>query len=435
MNRNVRVDNNRNIDSNFITDPSRLMINGPINIVRLEGMVNGIKKIIYLFMDIHIDVSDQTQCQNIFSQDIHKYFINTFTQLNNQQQMYDFFLEVYPSELHNNSVSKYSIVEQKLRYIDEVSKIFSKIFNYDSKKDRVMVNKMFKRVRFHYLDIRDYYEESAIEMSEETVSLADQFMANDMISVSKLKNIIKLLRQVRDHIAEVVNILENPPKISELIDKRPIITDMGSFNQDIYKDRESLRYLARKISYIYKHLNVKDKINKLLIDSIDNFKSLIRNYNKMIKKFNSYVDLLVKSRNRFVKTPKSSYLYGYGIDSYTEREMIVDIVNSVNKAHDEGFIEYFARFTDVYFLRRFLDKDYITNAIVYSGSFHSFSYIHFLINEFDFKITHTSYSTDTNMSSLTKSIKGIKLMETKKFFSPPIFYQCSEISDFPENLS
>ena len=38
-------------------------ISGPINVIRLEGIVNGIKKVITLFMDIHLDEEDQTKCE------------------------------------------------------------------------------------------------------------------------------------------------------------------------------------------------------------------------------------------------------------------------------------------------------------------------------------------------------------------------------------
>ena len=42
-----------NLNDMFNVDSKQ--INGPINVVRLEGKVNEIKKVIYLFMDIHKD--------------------------------------------------------------------------------------------------------------------------------------------------------------------------------------------------------------------------------------------------------------------------------------------------------------------------------------------------------------------------------------------
>ncbi len=38
-----------------------MQITGPVNVVRLEGFINGIKKILYLFMNIHVFVLYQTK--------------------------------------------------------------------------------------------------------------------------------------------------------------------------------------------------------------------------------------------------------------------------------------------------------------------------------------------------------------------------------------
>ena len=37
-------------------------ISGPVNVVRVEGYINNIKKVLYLFMDIHVFVFHQTKC-------------------------------------------------------------------------------------------------------------------------------------------------------------------------------------------------------------------------------------------------------------------------------------------------------------------------------------------------------------------------------------
>lgn len=37
-------------------------VNGPIMPTRLEGIVNNIKKVIYLFGDLHLDLYEQSKC-------------------------------------------------------------------------------------------------------------------------------------------------------------------------------------------------------------------------------------------------------------------------------------------------------------------------------------------------------------------------------------
>ena len=51
-------------------------VNGPINVIRMEGRVNNIDKVIYIFMDVHYPVDSQTKCDNIFSKDKRRYFNN-----------------------------------------------------------------------------------------------------------------------------------------------------------------------------------------------------------------------------------------------------------------------------------------------------------------------------------------------------------------------
>jgi hypothetical protein len=55
----------------------QIFISGPVNTIRLEGIVNGIKKHIYLFGDVHMPISEQTKCESFESDDIVKYIIKT----------------------------------------------------------------------------------------------------------------------------------------------------------------------------------------------------------------------------------------------------------------------------------------------------------------------------------------------------------------------
>ena len=104
---------------------------------------------------------------------------------------------------------------------------------------------------------------------------------------------------------------------------------------------------------------------------------------------------------------------------------------AVENIIEEKFIEFFARFTDIYFLRRFLDKEYITNAIVYSGALHSSTYVSVLVKKFAFRVTHASYSKITDMTKLTNKIRKLPLMEMQELILPPKFIQCSDMTGFP----
>ena len=94
---------------------------------------------------------------------------------------------------------------------------------------------------------------------------------------------------------------------------------------------------------------------------------------------------------------------------------------------------FFAGLMDLFFLRRFLDKDYITNGIVYTGKAHSEFYILSLVKYFNFKVTHTAYSSLPNMDKLTETIKAQPNIDGLfKLLNPPIMSQCIHADVFPE---
>lgn len=66
-------------------------IDGPINVVRMSGYVNNIKKVIYLFMEKHNKLENQTDCQDDSSIDIINYLTQNFQNLNSGNTKVDFF--------------------------------------------------------------------------------------------------------------------------------------------------------------------------------------------------------------------------------------------------------------------------------------------------------------------------------------------------------
>lgn len=426
------------MSTTLITDPNSIMINGPINVLRLEGTVAGIKKKIYLFMDYHIDVSDQSQCSNIFSKDVQKYFTETFYDLsqNNQSNklsnkanltMYDFFLEIYPSEIAEKTRSgAFKSSEKKDKYIEEVVKVFKKIINYDPYKNKVSMSNNFRNVRLHYLDIRNYYDVTLSDRND--ISNALDELKQGYINVNKLSTIIDGLKKLQNNLTNVVNVLTKKKYTNN---KTSTIKEL-----DVDElDNDTIEHLSRKIKTMYQHKNVEKQMNMLLNQSIVQFRKTIDEINEACDRFESYITKIHKTSNRLVNDKNSSYVYIYDLSIYTIRNMIVDILNTVDFILNERFVEFFARFTDIYFLRRFLDKDYITNAVVYSGAQHSHTYVHKLVNDFGFKITHASYSKIKNMDKLNSEIANMSLTNIQELILPPELVQCSNISHFPKNFS
>ena len=403
-------------------DPHVTKINGPINIVRLEGNIHRIEKVIYLLMDFHIPVQHQSQCENIFSQDVQTYLAKNFYELNKGSKVYDFFLEIYPHELSDKDEDDYKNI-----YIEEIVKFFKRIFVHHVEKNKVLVSDLFKKVRLHYLDVRGIYYVSLRDSMDYVKEISDEFVCQQHISFNQLKDVIETLSVLKKDLDVVIKIMS---QVNRLRPKVKLIKTMTS-----EMDVDALRYVASKIQEKYKHEDVKKHMNKLIEKNISGFVDLTKDINEAIEKFKSYYRNEVQIDNKLVRSDdtREVHNYGYGQSVFTSRQTTVDIADRID--HVSGsFIKLFADLTDIYFLRRFLDKDYITNAIVYTGAEHSVSYIHELVKTYDFKITHASYSKIPDMDKLTRAIKQGARLNIQEFTWPPIFKQCSDISSFPNNF-
>ena len=98
-----------------------------------------------------------------------------------------------------------------------------------------------------------------------------------------------------------------------------------------------------------------------------------------------------------------------------------------------------SKLIDLYLVRRFLDKDYVKIGVVYAGYAHFSHILHILINDFDFKITHTT----TDMEDKEKIFKLAKEKNSPEFVSYLLneisinlyVIQCSQFGNFPKDLS
>ena len=106
---------------------NKISVNGPVHVTRLEGGIGNTKKVIYLFLDIHMDPDFQTECNNINSVDIKNYFIDNFNKISDLDKTYDFLFEMKPTLLSKKSTPV------KGRYIDQVVKLFKKEFKINHK--------------------------------------------------------------------------------------------------------------------------------------------------------------------------------------------------------------------------------------------------------------------------------------------------------------
>lgn len=392
-------------------------INGPINLVRMEGTINNIHKVIYIFMDKHIKVEDQTDCDDPEnSVDVNEYFRISFQNLKNKNKTYDFYLEIFPRQLSfSNREMGYDVIPDSSRiYIDNVMKFF-----YDNIKFNRKTNKMsslFENVRLHYIDIRDmlyfflidplnFIEKNLEEnhrcikdMVETTISVMSEFL-NNVVAILEKKNFDKVKKK---------QMITNPNY--EII----------SFLQDSGTRREYLEhfiYLLNKLLNSYKYDNVKKMINDYV-------------YNYLLVEWKKYINDLSIFYDEIKDFTK---------DDYNDKSLR----DHLRKKFNIFFLiifDYNARVVDLYFIRRFLDKDYVSNAIVYTGAAHSVSFI-YILNSIGFKITHCA-NCRLSIDKLNKAVPKIQDFLTEQsifdllgLFIRPNNKQCTDISNFPKDFA
>ncbi|ARF11489.1 hypothetical protein Klosneuvirus_1_346 [Klosneuvirus KNV1] len=413
-------------------------VNGPMNTVRLEGSIGSVKKTIYLFMDFHIPVEMQTECDDIRSNDIDKFLVDTFDKTEEMKKniMYDMFVEsnpLFPVLFPGESSTRG-------RYLfGKTENLLTKSINIESGK--VLQSKEFNNVRFHYTDIRDYTTDKfrhfmfEIERIINFISHINLFIYDDLLLIiDGLKIIQSQIITLYQLIYESKNSTKSQTKIIYTKDQEVLAKYS---EEDFNTIKKNLIY---KIIRTYKHADVHQIINKIISNELhDTFQNCIKQINQMVISVNNLVPITEQFKNKpfnTTLTKQKDGTYFYGIRDQDMHDYISTLTNIPNNLHNliPGGVGLYLM--DLYLLRRILDKDYVSNAVVYTGAHHSLNYIRILVKYFDFKITNYSYLKNNDLKKAEKIIINSKNMdELGELFYPPELKQCSNLSEFPELLT
>ena len=375
-------------------------VNGPLNAVRIEGEIYGIKKVLYIFMDVHVSVQYQTHCKDFDSIEL-VYYIIKMLKSSDKKKVFDLFTETTET---NISVPE---IPFRGRYIDEINKYLK--HEYKNKKSSL------NNIRAHYIDVRDHIKNTVNELFGNSYYIIKRSPYASYMNRSEyddvkhnIENLIAMLKIIKDL----------------MLGKTP--NEKTQFNID------ELSKIIHKILTKYNHpdtlmsfVELKNKIN-------DQFETLLKMLNDMIIVMNEYETHIFKNPHTLFLNERQYYkVYRYGIDNEKYNEFIYKL-NSLFDDFDVVCTHTFASIVDIYFLRRFIDKDYITNGIVYTGASHSVYYIYHLIKFYDFKITHISDSSKKSLDEIHKIIKNNNYSpELERLFFPSTLIQCVNVNDFP----
>jgi purine-cytosine permease-like protein len=144
------------------------------------------------------------------------------------------------------------------------------------------------------------------------------------------------------------------------------------------------------------------------------------------------MELIANAKKELVPPNVNNNNGRYGTDFIILLNLLVEF-KKITLAYGDTFIMPWTTIMDIYFLRRFLDKDYITNVVAYTGMAHSVDYIYMLITYFDFRMTHCAYLNSNK--SINELVTTVDIpFDLQKYFIPKERIQCTDLSNFPENF-
>lgn len=273
-------------------------------------------------------------------------------------------MEIRSSQIYNKNISNKRDI-----YINEVINLFKSEFTIEKiqNKELVKYSKSNLNVRLHFLDIRDHFN---------------------------LFYIIDIIEKDIFHDINLFSIITNPDDKNKCIER--ILSNLEQIENMINKFSQYRKEVIKHDSKIYDKINDKEKyyLDKVL---------------------NKYNDLILKKNiNLFIKNHYNTLLLNLRYYFETIKEDIFEIPNIIEinikeiqkniNGIKQLIIDLYSLFTDVYLLRRVLDKNYINQSIIYSGAQHSANYIYFLVKYYNFKIIKVYNSSEKNMDLMTEKI-------------------------------
>jgi hypothetical protein len=387
------------------------IISGPINVVRLEGKINNITKILYIFMDVHYDLRSQTQCDDFDSIPFDIYLKQIFK---NPANKIDYFNEEY---LNKQSMPGDFTRNWAKSYFGEALDLFSDLKYLKEKYGK------FSNIRLHYFDFRflTYF----LTVSKMLTDEANYIDSNrNVFSVYFLKpnpqivpNVRKTIQNLKTILADLKSVVTNTFKF-EKKPQKPFQPYKDLKEMSIKTQLEFLDYYLSKVNDKYSSELNKENIKKYIIDTI------LPVFDFINKKLDETLDLLNKIEN-------------FRTSSLDETSTIMNYTSTIISnflVMNDAWYDCFLYLVDIFFLRRFIDKDYITKCIVFCGGLHGVDYIKFLTTYYDFTVTHVANNVQNlSITDLNKAIKkDTRIYPIARLFLSP--HQCSDISNFPPDF-
>jgi hypothetical protein len=408
-------------------------VNGPINVVRLEGKVGTIKKVIYVFISWPISADDQTKCDDIRAVDVSTYLVRQFDQLKKSKpnSVYDFMYSRGPLVPDFKSTFRGT-------YQNQVAEIFAKSFEIDLDENKVKKSSLIPNVRFHYMGVIDYVFLNTPNIIFNRIHpiVSDiwhnrSYNLNDMIA---LHNDIKI---IGDEVMQIYYLCFEEKKLTNpKLDKSVYSAKINKkFDISVEDSQKLVRKLIYKLKYAYDNKSVGNTMNTIINTE---FKDMLSSYFSdekiVIETIVSEIEFLKKLGDHKLTDilhpqKDGSYDYHLSDDIMDEKILFFKKMHQKILSYGSNFIDSFLMSANL--IRRFLDKNYITNGVTYLNAYSAINLIRLLVKHFGFEITNWSYLKNNDLAMCKKMIaESKKYSDLNVIFLPVLLDQCADLGSF-----
>lgn len=408
-----------------------IFLNGPLNYIKLINKKTS--QTVWLFMDFHKDIIHQQKCDDYEAKDFYKFI---YKKLSESNELIDFFLEINPTDINSNFNSNENGI-----YIEETRKIFRKVYsNQETNKKQ--------NIRLHYIDIRDY-----AFMYDFYKQINSIFSLLKSSGLENIESIINKLENIRLTLTFINSLIKKIRENNLILDESKIKVDLVNIKIDSSDNKKysffdilntGFYQLLNTILLKYNHNTNKTNINKYFdTNYLENSENLIKFLEEFIEKLNKISKRINDQNNKqeiniddIVLTDKlkDKRVY-YGINKIEYESDYNYIFGSIEKI-EVIIAKLGCVFMDCFFLRRLVEKNYISKSIVYTGAYHSAVYIWFLVKNYDYMIDEYQYLNYEMLGNKEPNNKLEKIINKTNnyeqlfvYLIPKKFTQCIKIKN------
>lgn len=406
------------------------MIDGPLNILRLEGEIDNSRKTIYIFLGA-LKSNHVSECPDfVNSTNVAKYVLNELKDSLGdpiaKKITYDLFVESSPRK--NNVGTNWQDT-----YSQQMNRLYYKLT--ESSKGKVLKQNKVPNVRVHYTDIsNELYNNSTPMFTDSNINNIVQnaiYIKNNNIQLSRdeIKSEMSKISKEMTFFKELNDFI-----LIESIDTKPLDFSIMEANIELNSNKIELSpeqmkaYVQRvifKLKYKYNNRKIKDIMHDMVVThSIHAVQTILNLFKKLQYRLYKLSDDLssdsyyVETDDQYIKRINNTHKY------YTN---VIKISNKCRNLNND--------ISSLYVMRRFLDKSYITNAVLYTDYNIGIKTAVRLVSMFGFRITHLSENhanIDLNeLNSIFRSSDPDDIGYINNFLFNKSTIQCSTITNLP----